>query len=678
MLRLLRVAILATVLYACPGWTQSYELVWQDEFDGIQLDLSKWEPQIGDGCPQLCGWGNNELEYYRTENATVADGFLTITAREESFGGRSYTSARLRTRNQGDWTYGRFEMRAKMPIGQGIWPAFWMLPTDAIYGTWAASGEIDIMEYLGHQPEEVFGTIHYGGPFPLNQSSSNGFTSGSGNFHDDFHEFVLEWEPCEMRWYVDGSLYATQTDWFSNGGPYPAPFDQRFHLLLNVAVGGNWPGQPDATTQFPQQMIVDYVRVYQLPDIAACVTQFDGMDHADPFANGWFAFGGTVGGGGIGANLVDLPPVDGCRASIESGWGSGGTPGFFGGFGRTHPLDLTDRTHFALWINPDAGQEYRLEINLQDDDNGDDSIPGTPDGADDEFQFDCVVSPSGPHAVSGGGWQRLSIPLTAFADDNTFHFGGNGVFDPVPVGAGGNGQLINVVVTVIGTSGTDVTFRTDHWTFTQQTSALSGRVWNDANGDGVLDGGETGLSGAIVELVDMTLGSVIASHVTTGDGTYGFEELLGGFYEVQIAPGSVPSDFAPSFDPDGIGTPERFALHLGCDEVLGERNFGYTVPTGATSPSHAVAVLHQNVPNPFNPTTVIDFELAEGGDAELVVYDAAGRRIRTLFRGTTGAGAHRVEWDGLDERGLPVAAGVYYYTLRTPHGHWVRRMTLVK
>ena len=137
-----------------------YQLVWSDEFDGVAVDASKWVFQTGDGYPALCGWGNNELEYYRSENATVSGGLLTLTAREEVFGGRDYTSARLRTINLGDWLYGRLEMRAKMPIGQGIWPAFWMLSTNEVYGTWAASGEIDIMEYLGHQPDEVLGTIH--------------------------------------------------------------------------------------------------------------------------------------------------------------------------------------------------------------------------------------------------------------------------------------------------------------------------------------------------------------------------------------------------------------------------------------------------------------------------------------------------------------------------------------
>lgn len=242
---------------------QSWELVWADEFDGTTLDLTKWTFQTGDGCPDLCGWGNNELQWYKTENTTVADGFLTITSREEQAGGKNYTSSRIRTINKGDWTYGRFEIRAKMPIGKGLWPAIWMLPTDpSIYGTWAASGEIDIMEYLGDKPNEVLGTIHYGGSWPNNQFSSRTYTLSSGLFSADFHVFAVEWEEGVIRWYVDDVLYATQTDWSSTNGDFPAPFDVDFHLILNMAVGGNLPGNPDASTFFPQSMVVDYVRVY--------------------------------------------------------------------------------------------------------------------------------------------------------------------------------------------------------------------------------------------------------------------------------------------------------------------------------------------------------------------------------------------------------------------------------
>lgn len=461
--------VLLPLFMASAGNAQAWELVWADEFDGTAVDPARWELMRGDGCDLgICGWGNNELEWYQEQNVTIEDGMLVITAKEEPANGYAYTSARLRTRNKGDWTYGRVEVRARLPVGKGLWPAIWMLPTVEAYGGWAASGEIDIMEYVGDRPAEVLGTIHYGGAFPNNVFTSRTHTLSAGSFDADFHVFALEWEPGAMRWYVDGVNYATQNTWWTSGGSFPAPFDQAFHLLLNVAVGGNLPGAPDANTVFPQKMEVDYVRVYRDPNLSLADPTddpliFDDMEHGDPNNNGWFAFGSDIGGGGVGGDNTDLPPKNGGAFSLAAGFG--GAPGFIGGFGRTHPLDLSDVDHFNFWINPDAGQSYTLEINLQDDDNGDGLIP-SPSAVDDEYQYNCVVGPAGPCAVSGGGWQLVEIPFSDFFDDNSFHTGGNGLLDAVPTSAGGNGQLVNVVVAVIGT-GTDVNFRTDFWVFTR-------------------------------------------------------------------------------------------------------------------------------------------------------------------------------------------------------------------
>lgn len=247
-------------------------LIWSDEFDGSAVDPAKWEFQTGDGSQVgLPGWGNNELQWYQSANASVANGVLTIQARQQSVGGKAYTSSRLRSLGRAEFLYGRVEMRARLPVGKGLWPAFWMLPSDpAIYGVWAASGEIDVMESIGG--DRIYGTIHYGGTFPANVQAGSSILLPAGSAAD-FHVYAVEWQPTEIRWYVDGQLYATRNDWFSTGGPYPAPFDVPFHLLLNVAVGGNFPGSPDGTTVFPQNYVVDYVRVYQQrpadPDLAA-------------------------------------------------------------------------------------------------------------------------------------------------------------------------------------------------------------------------------------------------------------------------------------------------------------------------------------------------------------------------------------------------------------------------
>ncbi len=261
----MRALILMFFLLAAAGRAQSWQLVWSDEFAGDRLDSKKWEVMLGDGTAYglPSGWGNNEKQYYRRENIEVKDGLLVITAKKESYGGKSYTSGRVRTKGKGDWLYCRIEMRAKMPLGRGLWPAFWMLPTNSPYGGWAASGEIDIMEYIGHEPNVVHGTLHYGGQWPNNVHKGSSYTLPQGSFAEDFHVFAFEWEKTRMRWYVDGKLYRSTGEWYSTAAPYPAPFDVPFHLLINLAVGGNWPGSPDATTVFPQQLLIDYVRVYQ-------------------------------------------------------------------------------------------------------------------------------------------------------------------------------------------------------------------------------------------------------------------------------------------------------------------------------------------------------------------------------------------------------------------------------
>lgn len=241
------------------------ELVWSDEFDAAELDPEVWFFERGDGSQYgIPGWGNNELQYYLEDSAGLENGLLVITAREEDVGGKQYTSARINTRDRFAFRYGRIEARMRLPAGQGLWPAFWLLPQDDVYGGWAASGEIDIMEAVnlgGTGGNNVHGTIHFGGEWPNNQFTGSSYLVPT-DAKADFHTYALEWDPTELRWYVDDVLYAMQNAWSTTGGPYPAPFDQPFYLLLNVAVGGNWPGAPDSTTAFPATLEVDWVRVY--------------------------------------------------------------------------------------------------------------------------------------------------------------------------------------------------------------------------------------------------------------------------------------------------------------------------------------------------------------------------------------------------------------------------------
>ncbi|RED93406.1 family 16 glycosylhydrolase [Marinoscillum furvescens] len=254
LLIIVAVCIHHIVVAQCPN------VVWSDEFSGSSLDLTKWNYQIGDGCAEgICGWGNNELQSYQEANVTVANGLLSITAKKERVKGSQYTSGRINTKSKGDFTYGRFEARIKLPDAHGLWPAFWMLPTDEVYGGWPMSGEIDIMEFTSSDPDNVYGTIHYGDAYPNNQHQGNRFYLYEGLFTDDFHEFAIEWEPGIIRWYVDGQLYSTKTS--ADVAPYQWPFDQNFHFLLNVAVGGTLGGEVN-NGMLPSTMLVDYVRVF--------------------------------------------------------------------------------------------------------------------------------------------------------------------------------------------------------------------------------------------------------------------------------------------------------------------------------------------------------------------------------------------------------------------------------
>jgi len=241
--------------------TSEWKLTWHDEFDQAQLDRSKWEYVVGGR-----GFGNRELEYYtgRAQNLYLENGMLTIQALKEDYRGaggvkRGFTSARIQTKGKFAQAYGKFEARIKVPYGQGIWPAFRMMG-DVAAG-WPENGEIDIMENIGREPSMVHGTVH--GP---GYSGAHGigapFSLPAGErFCDDFHVFAVEWEPQAIRWYVDGKQYHEVTPASLPAGAKWV-YDHPFYILLNLAVGGEWPGYPDATSQFPQTMVVDYVRVY--------------------------------------------------------------------------------------------------------------------------------------------------------------------------------------------------------------------------------------------------------------------------------------------------------------------------------------------------------------------------------------------------------------------------------
>ncbi|MGE7824022.1 RICIN domain-containing protein [Paenibacillus sp. NPDC093718] len=235
---------------AAPNWN----LVWSDEFNGTSLNRAYWTPEIGTGSG---GWGNNELQYYtdRAQNVQVTGGNLVITAQKESYGGMNYTSARLKTQDLKSFTYGKVEARIKLPSGQGLWPAFWMLGSNISSVGWPKSGEIDIMERVNHN-SYVNGTVHW----DAGGHAEYGRVSGNLDF-SQFHVYSIEWDSKYIRWFVDGQQF--NEFYIENGTGNTEEFQRPFFILLNLAVGGNWPGSPNNSTPFPSQMLVDYVRVYQ-------------------------------------------------------------------------------------------------------------------------------------------------------------------------------------------------------------------------------------------------------------------------------------------------------------------------------------------------------------------------------------------------------------------------------
>ncbi len=236
-----------------PGMT----LYWSDEFNGKAVDKTIWTYETGAG-----GWGNNELENYtdRTQNSFVSNGNLIIEARQESLNGSKYTSARMITKNKKFFTFGRIDIRAKLPKGKGIWPALWMLGNNIDAVGWPTCGEMDIMELLGQEPNKVYGTLHWGSSIATHASKGGNYVMSTGSFDQQFHVYSLVWTLDNVQVYVDDILYNTITK--SNVG-VGSPFNSDFFFIFNVAVGGNWPGAPDATTVLPQRMVVDYVRVFK-------------------------------------------------------------------------------------------------------------------------------------------------------------------------------------------------------------------------------------------------------------------------------------------------------------------------------------------------------------------------------------------------------------------------------
>jgi beta-glucanase (GH16 family) len=603
----------------------SYVLAWSDEFDGTSLDTSNWNIDIGNGCPSLCGWGNNELQYYRSENVSVTGGNLVLTAKRENFGGNAFTSGKVHTRNKQSFLYGRIEMRAKIPTGGGMWPAFWMMPQDDAYGGWAASGEIDIME-SSNNTTSVGGALHFGGQYPDNTSTSGSYSLGGANFADEFHVYAIEWEPTQIRWYVDGAHYMTRvnTQWWSAGasGNPLAPFDQDFYLILNAAVGGWYTGctNPSCiTANFPQEYLIDYVRVYEDVEnfepevtittpiggstvpvgdilIEADATDQDGTITKVEFFNG----GALLGEDDTAPYSYNWTAVgDGCYQIIAKATDD------LGGFG-TDTVEIIVGT--GCGQEPYYGTPFQLpaKIEAEDYDIGGQNIA----------YYDT-------DAGNNGGQYRTDedVDIESCADA-----GGGYNVGWLPVG-----EWIEYTVNV----------------------PVAGAYTIEVRSASPSLGGKCRITFGGVDKTGEMILPVTGSWQTWGSTTTNVT-LDAGVQIMRL-------------------TPTYSGFNLNYFDITGD--VAAIVP-GVDATGYA---LHPCYPNPFNPMTTISFDLPVSAKASLTVYDVAGKTVQRLVAAeTVAAGRHEIIWNGRDETGRTAPAGIYFYRLDAGDFTETRRMTLVK
>ncbi len=496
-------------------------LVWSDEFDGAALNPEVWFFATGDGTEKGLpgGWGNNELQYYLPDSAQLEGGVLKITARRETVGGLNYTSARINTEDRFAFQYGRIEASIKLPSGQGLWPAFWMLSQDSDYQcdgrpcVWAAIGEMDIIEAInldGTGGNEIFATIHYGGEFPANTSSSVTYTP-SPDVTEDFHTYAMEWDADEIRWYFDDTLYAVQNSWSStadNGGP-GAPFNQPFHILLNLAVGGNFPGNAIDGNAFPATMEVDWVRVYS------------GEDEPPPppppplpvdFENApvTYDFGMDAGFGGGASDVIANPDMSGINTSAQTARMQKFAGEVFGG----STLALTGDVDFA------AGEVFKMKVWASravpvlfkfEGLNRERSVDHSGSGSWEELCFDFTGDTAGAASNAITFIYDLGVNGDAAGDPNNWTF----YFDDIQQttscsGGGGTGNFVNGDFEDGGLAG---------WTQTQVPDNI-GSITADSSGQG-------GRAGTVARLV------AAATAVQSNDVLISQEGLAAG----TVAPG---------------------------------------------------------------------------------------------------------------------------------------------
>lgn len=703
-----------------PTFAQKYKLVWSDEFDGTTLDLSKWTYEVGNG---VNGWGNNELEYYtsRSQNISVENGYLAITAQKENYGSFNYTSARIKTQGKFSFRYGKAEARIKLPYGNGIWPAFWMLGDDISTVGWPSCGEIDIMEMIGGSgvgntgtqlsDSTVYGTLHW------NQNghvqSGGKISLKSGRFADGFHLFGVIWTPQLIKFYVDSTIYY-QIDispaWMS-------AFQNKFFIILNLAVGGNWPGNPNSTTVFPQTMLVDYVRVYQdtssdtadfpsakieSPKDGALLSPYDdipisvsasvpngkikkveffqdamkiGETYVSPFTMRWHdVFPGiyrlhciAYSSNGY-SSYSDTVVVNVLGNSSTSPFG--GTPAEVPGVIEAEDYDLGGQG--KAYFDSDStnhGAQYRLndwvDIEACLDTSGGYDVGWTQPG--EWLLYTVIVSHSGEYQV------RVRA-ASASINQSILHFEIDGV------NVTGNVTIPNTGGWQSWTTVYSRTFKLDSGVHFVKMCIDSGSC--NLNKFYILppnasplinlifpNGGEIFVPDSVVEI---KWKSQLVDRVMIGFSPSG----VGNWTLVQD---SVTAKFGVYrwLVPNIVSSTCRLLVMSENDRSVSDtcQTFSVQVTTGVNNNIETAKgyLLEQNFPNPFNPSTSIVYSVPKDTFVTLEVYDVTGRRVATLVRNFVLAGTHSVLFKGDD-----LASGVYLYRFESDNFQKTNKMVLTK
>jgi beta-glucanase (GH16 family) len=703
-------------------FAQGYKLVWSDEFNDTTLDLSKWSYETGNNS----GWGNSESEYYtsRASNCNVKNGLLNITAVKESYYGYNYTSARIKTQGKFSVKYGKIEARMKLPYGNGIWPAFWMLGDNISTAGWPQCGENDIMEMIGGtgtgntgsklSDATIYGTVHW----YTNQHASAGgnYSLSSGKFADDFHVIGVVWTPKLIQFYVDGTTYYT----IDISSSALSAFQNKFFIILNLAVGGQWPGYPNSSTVFPQSYQVDYVRVYQDTTLYPSVSvtsptdnsYFDANSNITLSANAGYS-GGTISKVEFYQDSVKIGEAftspyqmnwnnvapgsyrisctaytntgfssksDAVNITVGSGWTTspyGGTPAKVPGTIEVENFDLGGQG--LAYYDSDtqnSGGQYRLtdgvDIELCSDTGGGYDVGWTQ--SNEWMAYTISVSDSGSYQIG------TRVATTATGGALHYEIDGADVTGTISVPNTGGWQAWTTVQSQ--------SFNLSAGTHVVKVFINSGNF--NINKFNIFppnaqpyititypSGGEELISGNIVEIKwnSLLINQVMLGFSTNGGSSWsllqnGVDAKFGVYrWKVPSVTSSKCRIVAMNKDNSSISDTTKIDFSIGLTGISDDKT---NLPSGYA--------LNQNYPNPFNPSTVITWQLASENFVTLKIYDMLGNEVATLINEEQSAGAHSAVFNSQQIAGRKgaFAAGVYYYRIHAGNFTDTKKLILLK